>query len=258
MTAEEFKVELKNPKNIYCLVSSDSKMIDIYIERFKKAIEADQIVYGKILPYGKLFRKKTINVLYVTKLEEDMFNRDEYIFMHIDKIDKRSAVYKKYKDRFIELTPNYTKFIMDHSDLNKEQSEKFAISCNNDLGIIEHTLSIYNQSNSDYNNFVDYFGDIYLWVDNFIKKEPLPIIQESPMSILALLATNCYNLLQVKQNNTSGLKPYTIKCLNELKSYRSEQELANIISTCYYLESQLVKGLMPADILIDYLIASDK
>ena len=43
MTGQEFKDSLKNPKNIYCLVSTDSKIIDLYIKRFQAAINADKL-----------------------------------------------------------------------------------------------------------------------------------------------------------------------------------------------------------------------
>lgn len=257
MNAEEFKVEMQNPKNVYVLVSSDSRMIDIYKKRFMMAIQADNISYGKIMPYGKLFKKKTLNVLYLDKIDENIFNRTEYIFIHTDKVDKRSAVYKKYADRYIELNNNFTDFIIKHSDLTKEQAEQFAIGCHNDLGIIENTLTMYNMSNASYKDFIEYLGDIYIWVDAFIKKEPLPIISESPISILALVSTNCYNLLKVKQNDTKDLNPYVIKHMKPLIKYRTEKELANIVSTCFYLDSQLKKGLININDLIGYLLVAD-
>lgn len=258
MTSDEFKAELKNPKNVYCLVSSDSKMIDLYVKRFKEAIQADQIVYGKIMPYGRLFKKKTLNVLYTNKITEDLFKRSEYIFIHTDDIDKRSAIYKQYKNHFIELSNDFTKYIMQHSDLNKDQATKLAKSCKNDLGIIENTLNLYNQSNVHFEEFIDYVGDIYLWVDCFIKREPLPLITDSPVSILALVSTNCQNLLKVKRNQTEGMNPYAVKHLRLLTKYRTEQELATIISNCFYLDSQMKKGLINVNDLLGYLIIIGK
>ena len=95
-----------------------------------------------------------------------------------------------------------------------------------------------------------------MWVDCFIKKEPLPIISDSPISILALLSTNCQNILKVKRNNTKDLNPYAIKHIKLLTKYRTEKELANIISMCFYLDSQLKKGLLNVDDILDYLIIS--
>lgn len=256
MNAEKFKEEMKNPKNIYCLVSSDSKMIDLYVKRFKDAIQADQISYGEIRSFGRLFKKKTLNVLYLEKIDESIFNRKDYIFIHTNKIDKRSSVYKNYKDRFIELENDYTQYIVKHSNLTTEQAKQFAMGCKNDLGIIEHTLTLYNDSNVNFKEFIEYLGDIYMWVDCFIKKEPLPIISDSPISILALLSTNCQNILKVKRNNTEDLNPYAIKHIKLLTKYRTEKELANIISMCFYLDSQLKKGLLNIDDILDYLIIS--
>ena len=83
MNAEKFKEEMKNPKNIYCLVSSDSKMIDLYVKRFKDAIQADQISYGEIRSFGRLFKKKTLNVLYLEKIATitylNIINRSDLI-----------------------------------------------------------------------------------------------------------------------------------------------------------------------------------
>ena len=42
---------------------------------------------------------------------------------------------------------------------------------------------------------------------------------------MALLSNNCQDLLKVKQKNTLGMNPYRIQCMNELKSYRTEEEL---------------------------------
>ena len=234
MTSDEFKAELKNPKNVYCLVSSDSKMIDLYVKRFKEAIQADQIVYGKIMPYGRLFKKKTLNVLYTNKITEDLFKRSEYIFIHTDDIDKRSAIYKQYKNHFIELSNDFTKYIMQHSDLNKDQATKLAKSCKNDLGIIENTLN--------------HISSIVI----------IPLITDSPVSILALVSTNCQNLLKVKRNQTEGMNPYAVKHLRLLTKYRTEQELATIISNCFYLDSQMKKGLINVNDLLGYLIIIGK
>ena len=140
MNKDEFKEAMKHPKNIYCLVSSDAKMIDLYKDRFKDAIKADQVIFGKIQPTGLLFKRKTLNVVYMPKLEEDIFERKEYIFIHTDSIDKRTAVFKKYKDQIILLENDYTNYIVNHSNMNEEQAKLFAKRCKNDLGIIENEL----------------------------------------------------------------------------------------------------------------------
>ena len=257
MDGKDFKKELNNPKNIYCLVSTDSRLIDIYVDRFKNAIKADNISYGKIMNYGKLFKKKTLNVLYMPKLDEDIFNRPEYIFIYTDKIDKRSSIYKKHKDRIIELQNDFTTFIMQHSDFNEEQAKKFANYCNNDLGIIEHTLTIYNLSGSNYKNFTNYSSNSLQWVENFISKKPLVQTLDSPISILALLSTNCQNILNIKRKQTTNMNPYIIKCLSPLCDCRDEKSLANIISDCFYLDCQIKKGLIDIDNVLDYLIIRD-
>ena len=255
MTSDEFKKEIAtNPKNVYCLVSTDSRMIDLYIKRFKESIGADRLYFGDIKPIGKLFKTKTLNILYMPKLKEDVFARQEYIFIHTDSIDKRSSAYKKYKNQIIELNNDFVPYVMKHSNLTKEQAIQFVNGCHNDLGRIDNTLSIYNISNTSYNEFVEYIGDIYLWVDNFIKKEKLPVIVDSPISIMALLATNCTNLLKVKTNKTEGINPYAIKYIKPNAKYRTVEELANIISDCFYLDSSIKKGLINVDYAIDYLI----
>ena len=207
MTGPEFKLALKNPKNIYCLISTDSEIIDLYVDRFKNAIKADLISYGQIKPYGKLFKKKTLNVLYMPKVDESIFNRNEYIFIYTDNIDKRSSIYKQHKDQYIELDNDYTKYI----------------------------------------------SDLYKWIDCFIKKQSLPRINESPISVMALLSTNCQNILKVKQNKISGMNPYIVKCAKELDSYITEEELVQLIGDCFYLDSQIKKGLIDIDYVLEYL-----
>lgn len=253
MTGQDFKLALKNPKNIYCLISTDSEMIDLYVNRFKNAINADLISYGQIKPYGKLFKKKTLNVIYMPKIDESIFNRNEYIFIYTDAIDKRSSIYKQHKDQFIELENDYTTYIMKNSNMNEDQAKLFAKSHNNDLGLIKNDLTIYNESNSCYNRFTIYNSDIYLWIDKFIKKESLPTINESPISVMALLSTNCQNILKVKQNKISGMNPYIVKCSKELDLYITEKELIQLIGDCFYLDSQIKKGLIDIDYVLEYL-----
>ena len=253
MTSEDFKKQLDNPKNIYCLVSSDSEMIDLYIKRFKDAIQADNLSYGSIKPYGKLFMKKTLNVLYMPKLEESIFERNEFIFIHTDNIDKRTALYKKYSNQIIELSNDYTNYIMKHSDMNKSQANKLCKMCNNDLGIIKNNLLLYNTVGKV--KFNDYSNDIFNWVECFIKKEDLPRITESTIAIMALLSANSQSLLKIKQNNTKGMNPYLVKNLSMIKDYRSEDELVNIISTCFYLDLNIKNGNIQNDTALKYLIA---
>lgn len=253
MTSQEFKLSLKNPKNVYCLISTDSEMIDLYMHRFKTAINAELVSYGQIKSYGKLFRKKTLNVLYLPKLDESIFNRKEFIFIYTDTIDKRSSIYKKYKDQIIELNNNYTSYIMKNSNMNEQDAINFAAMNNNDLGLIKNALIIYNESNSNYNRFTDYSSNLYLWINKYIKKEQLPRVEESPISIMALLSTNCQNILRVKQNNTNDMNPYVVKCAKELDTYITKEELIQIIGDCFYLDCMIKKGLIEPNYALDYI-----
>ena len=253
MNGKEFKLAMSNPKNIYCLVSIDSAMIDLYVDRFKSAIKADNIVYGEIKPYGKLFKKKTLNVLYMPSIDEKLFERKEFIFVYTDSIDKRTSLYKKYKDQIIELNNNYTDFIMKNSDMTEDQAKEFARIHNNNLGLIRNNLTIYNDSNKEYNRFIDYSGESTVWVDAFLRKKPLPNYIESPISIMALLSVNCQNILKVKQKNTIGMNPYIIQCVSPLAEINTEEELIQIINDCFYLDCQIKKGLFDVNNALKYL-----
>lgn len=241
MNKDEFKQAMSHPKNVYCLVSTDAEMIDLYISRFKEAIKADQVVYGSIQVTGKLFKKKTLCVLYEPKLTEELFKRPEYIFIHTDTIDKRTAIFKKYKDQIIILDNDYTKWIMQNSDMNEEQAKILCKRCLNDLGLIKSELNLYKVSGQLFN---DYSSDLYIWVDNFLKNKPLPRVDESEISMMALLSNNCQDLLKVKQHKTEGMNPYRVMCMNELSPFRQEEELVNIIKDCFYLDCQVKKGLI--------------
>lgn len=254
MNGKDFKKALQNPKHVYCLVSIDSEMIDLYVNRFKEAIHADLVNYGSIRPSGLLFRTKTLNVIYLEKLESEIFESNSYIFIYTESIDKRSKVYKQYKDQIIELSNDYTQYIQSHSNMNEAEATKFSKMCNNDLGIIKNNLTIYNDSEMSYNRFIDYSSDIYGWVDCFIKGQELPNINESPISIMALLSTNCSNLLRVKNNDISDMNPYIIRCMKVLDPYITKEELIQIIRDCFYLDSQIKKGLVDINYVIEYLI----
>lgn len=241
MNKDEFKEAMAHPKNVYCLVSSDAEMIDLYISRFKDAIKADQVIYGSIQVTGKLFKRKSLCVVYEPKLTEDLFERREYIFIHTDSIDKRTSVYKKYKNQIIILENDYTKWIMQHSNMTEEQAKVLCKKCNNNLGIIKSELEIYNACGQYYN---DYSSDIYLWVDNFLKKKPLPQVLESEISMMALLSNNCQDLIKVKKNETLGMNPYRVMCMNEIKPYRTIEELEAIIKDCFFYDCQVKRGLI--------------
>ncbi len=258
MTGNDFKLAMKNPKNIYILVSTDSEMIDLYVNRFKNAIHIDDISYGQIKSYGKLFKKKVLSVVYMHKIDIDIFKRQEYIFIYTDSIDKRSAIYKQHKDQIIELKNDYTKYIMNNSDLDESSAKFFAKAHNNDLGAIKNSLTLYKESDYTYNRFTNYSSDLYLWIEKFIKKEKLPkLIDESPISVMALLSTNCQNILRIKNNDIVDMNPYIIKCMNDLVSYRSNEELYSIIGDCFYLDCQIKKGLIDINDVINYLIIKD-
>lgn len=253
MNGQEFKAALANPKNVYCLVSIDSEMIDLYAGRFKNAIHADLVSYGQIKPYGKLFKKKTLNILYMPKLDESIFDRREFIFVYTDSIDKRSSVYKKHADQIIEIQNDYTEYIMRNSNMSEAMAKQFAKANNNDLGRIKSGLNVYKLSDSRYNRFTDYSSDIYLWVDNFIKRAKLPRIDESAISVMALLSTNVQNILKVKQKDTIGMNPFLVKRAKDLEDYITVEEAVQIINDCFYLDSQIKKGLIDADYTLDYL-----
>lgn len=254
MNGKDFKSAMKNPKNIYILVSTDAAMVDLYVSRFKEAINAETVSYGKIRPYGKLFKKITLNVLYMPKIDERIFDRKEYIFIYTDAIDKRSSVYKKHSDQIIELKNDYLNYVMTHSNMTEDEAKQLIKRCVNDLGLIKSELTVYNASDSCYNGSIDYSNDIYGWVDAFFKKEPLPRCTESPISIMALLSTNCSNLLNVMDYKTKGMNPYIVSCCKRLLPYVTKQEVVQIIGDCFYLDSQIKKGLIDVDYVLDYLI----
>lgn len=255
MTGEEFKKEIAtNPKNIYVLASTDSAMIDLYANRFKQAIKATNVSRGIIRPYGKLLKAITLNIVYMQKLDDNLFDRNEYIFVYTDSIDKRSSIYKNHKDRFIELNNDYTNYVMKHLQCDEEKAKQFIKMNNNDFGLIKNALKIYKYSDNTYDRFTDYSNDIYGWVDAFMKKDPnLPNCTESPISVMALLATNCNNLLKIKNRDTAGMNPYVVMNLSKLDPFISKEELVQIIGDCFYLDCQIKKGFIDINYTLDYL-----
>lgn len=252
MTGSEFKIAIKkNPKNIYCLESIDSAMVDLYMNRFKEAIKADNVSYGKIKPTGKLFLHKTLNVIYLEKLDEELFERKEFIFAYTDKIDKRTSAYKKYKDQIIEINNDYTQYIKEHSSMTDEQIAELIRRSNNNFSIILNSIKMFNISGEF--DFIDYSNDIYDWVEKFIRNEKLPNTTESPISLIALLSNNCYDILKIKRKQTNGMNQYRITCLMNLLDYRTEEELISIINDCFYLDCKLKQGLFNSNNIVDYM-----
>lgn len=253
MTKDEFKQEiLKNPQKIYCIISSDCGIIDLYVERFKKAIQADTVVYSdsvdNLQPSFSLLSQRTLNVLYLQKLPEDIFEKDNYIFIHVDSLDKRSAVYKKNKNRIIEVDNDYMPFVMKRG-LSREQAAEFIKKCNNDYGIITHALPIYLEGGT----VMDHSNDIYGWVNNFIMGKPLPRTTESPISVLALLSSTCQDLLRIMNHNTTGMNDYLVSKRKELLNYLTKEQLQQLISDCFYIDTQIKRGLFDIDFALDYI-----
>ena len=221
MNTIEFKEALKSPKKVYCLVSSDSAIIDLCIARFKQAINANRVVYGDIYKSNKLLKQTNLSVLYMSKVDEEIFETDEYIFIHTDSIDKRTSLYKKYKNQIIE-------------------PELFVKYCNHDMGIINNTISLLN-IDRDY-EVTDYSNDTILWVHNFIANKELPVIRESPFAVMALLSTNCQALLDIDSAN-----PYLVNKIRPLIGCRTDNELCSIINDCFLFDLQIKSGMLSLD-----------
>ena len=250
MTGDEFKKEIKSsPKNVYCLVSSDGAIIDLYLKRFKEAGHANRVVFGEIAPSMNLLKQITVSVLYQPKLDESVFERSEYIFIHTDSVDKRTKTYQTYKDHFIEVTNDYVPFVMDYG-LSREEATEFVKKCGNDLGIIKNSLPVYLAGGQIH----DYSNDVYLWVNNFISRKELPEITESPIGVLALLTSTCQNILRIKANDVDGMNPYLVKKTKELIPYRTDEELQKIISTCFWLDCKVKRGEVDIEYILDYTI----
>lgn len=254
MNGKDFKESLKNPLKLYCLASADSGIVDLYVKRFKKAIGADELNYGSVRSSGGLLKKKILNVLYVPKLVEEVFNLKGYVFIYTDGgIDKRTSLYKDHKDCIIEVDSDFVPYVMSHSDMDERKARNFVRKCNNDFGVILNNLKIYNLSDGQY-QIKDTSNDIYLWVDRFIMGLSLPNIDETPISIMAVLTTNCYDLWRVKRGDTAGMNPYRVQKQRELVKYRTEEELINIVNDCFYLDCSVKKGIIDISNIIDYLI----
>lgn len=266
MTGQKFKAILDsktNIQNVYIIETIDSAMIDLYIHRYKLSLDANKVVFGQFVPDMKLLKQTVVSVNNYKNLKDIPTNIFEYdnryhILCFVENVDKRASLYKQYKDRFIEISNDYTKYIMDNSNLSKEEAIVFAKASNNDFGIIKSRLDTYKLSNYSYNRFTNYHSDRYEWVENFIKKQPLPKVVDSPISVMALLSTNCQNILKVKQNDTKGMNPYVIKCLQPLLNCRTESELVHIINDCFYLDCNIKKGLIDVDDTLKILIRKYK
>lgn len=242
MNKEEFKKQLSsNPKNVYCIVSTDAAIIDLYINRFKQAIGAGKVVYGSLQNSGLLLKKKNLYVIYQPKLDEAIFNSGCYVFVHTDSIDKRTSVFKKHKDQILIVENDFTDYVMSKSNMNESEAKLFIRKCNNDLGIINSELIIYNECGKSYS---DYSSDPFLWADKFMKKQQLPRVEESEIGLMAILSTNCQDLLKILRDQTSGMNPYRLKCMLEMKDYRNEQELIDMTKDIFFYDCQIKRGLI--------------
>ena len=239
MNTIEFKEALKSPKKVYCLVSSDSAIIDLCIARFKQAINANRVVYGDIYKSNKLLKQTNLSVLYMSKVDEEIFETDEYIFIHTDSIDKRTSLYKKYKNQIIEPDAN-ADLVKYATNKGVKNAELFVKYCNHDMGIINNTISLLN-IDRDY-EVTDYSNDTILWVHNFIANKELPVIRESPFAVMALLSTNCQALLDIDSAN-----PYLVNKIRPLIGCRTDDELCSIINDCFLFDLQIKSGMLSLD-----------
>lgn len=250
MTGQEFQQEIKtSPKHVYCLISTDGAIIDLYIRRFAKAIGADKVVYGEIAMSNNLLNQKVLSILHKPQIDESLFDCQEYVFIHVDKADKKTNAYKKHLDQIIEVQNDYVNFVMKQG-FSKPFAEDFVKKSNNDLGIIYQNLKIHNAGGQ----IPDYSSDLYLWVENYLKNKPLPRIDEDPIGVLALLSYTCQSVLRVINFDTSGMSSYVVSKNKELAKFRTEHELEKIISACFYLDCQVKRGSIDINYVLSYII----
>ena len=69
---------------------------------------------------------------------------------------------------------------------------------------------------------------------------------------MALLSTNCNNILKIKNNEP--INTYIKQCLYKAVKCNTEQEIISIINDCFYLDCQIKKGLINVDYVLQYLI----
>ena len=205
-------------------------------------------------------------------------NQNIYIIIYILDIDKRTKLYKYFKNNIIDFVPSNT-FAIEYIKNNCKKSltdyeiEDFANRCNYDIGIINNELIKFNLIDYTYTEYKQFIYDcdkdaIFDLVKYICKRdkeflyylEHCKKINENPLAIIQVLSTNLKQILQV-QNCTAtnisehtGLSLYLTQLMLEYKDNYTEQELINLIKLCFELDTAIKIGKIEANDALDYLM----
>ena len=239
---------------------------DLFRARLEIGID-DLVVVDDIddIHTNSLFGQYTY-LLINNHIDERIFKFDN-VYQVVQKVDKRSKIYKQNKDNFTilsELTPNTCSALC--KSIGIDASPGLCAKCNNMVGIVKNTVE---QLRIEPNIEVyDYGKDlIFELCKKFIAKkeyayelEHCKKINESPLAILSALSYTAKTILQLQTCNDisiAGIKTYVAKQYKAYLNIRSNKWLINCIHLCAEVEYKIKIGLVSDWTLLQLLLKEE-
>ena len=301
------KNDIKNNtiKQLYIFTGPELAVQDIYIDKIKDVKNAQIKRLDTLADIYTTINKKSFisskNVLILrdskdfmneesvwADLESGKFQDDCVIILQYTNIDKRSKMYKHFKDLIVEF--NYMevnilmKYINKKIDLSNSLVELLIDSCERDyarilleLDKISCYASIKGISADDAAKTLFNEGTIHInpkdaifdFVDAVCRrqvKRAFNLLQdcydigESNIALLSVLYNNIKQMLQVQTyegddiSKGTGLTAYQIKCARDKCGKYSPGELVKGLKFLRHLETSIKTGAIEQDIVIDYFL----
>jgi len=282
---------------VYIMYGTDWSDIDNTIATFASLLEYDIIHTESILTAIKGCTQGFIKQqgVFVTRynfkdLDKDLLSRinntigTSYVFIIVDDVDKRTIVYKQYKDSFIELNnpseQSLVKFIMSQLKITTDRAITIAKSCNGDRGLIYNTIEqihIMSKSLGKIEAIADneatdelipniYVMSVFEFVNEMFISSPKDLLtiwgdikqDISPFAVLSIAYKAHMNTLQVLTStnpDVTGLDKWTTtQAIERTKGGITVLECKRRMSFIKECIACIKEGKLPLDYAIEYLL----
>lgn len=210
----------------------------------------DKLTYVYSVDDIRLLLPKTYCV-FDDKLKEEHFNYpNDYIIL--PNVDKRTKLYKDNKDNILFLQEiNNIDYILQNSNLNKDQAERLNIECKKNLSIITKELEKINLTNiiSNYNYMET---DVTQTVRAIILNQEFRY-KNTGYYLLVTLSNTCKNILCLQNTGKHNLSNFEINQVQDLVGVRDNDWLLKTINLCYKLDKDLREFKIDDKTLFRYL-----
>ena len=308
LTTVKSHIKAKEFNSFYIFTGPEAEIMRLYIEKIASTYGGDIKNLDSITNLASRMKQRSVlqnRSVYVLRDCKDFLSNDELqeritqnntfydciiIFVYTT-IDKRSRMYKKFKDQIVEFDymadDILVKYIQRQADLSERNCRRLVELCENDYSRIlleVDKIKRYAKAKSiaDDKAFTELVDQrvIYIppkdavfdFVDAVLKDQPrksFELLQESydcgeaTLVLLANLYSGAKALLQVqsytgsgKITEATGLTPFQVKLANGRKGHFSNSELVHIMKQVRAAEKGIKAGEIEDRIAVAYVLTN--